>query len=59
MGEVVRTFMPMRMAERYVEILLRDGREEAYKWWKTYPWYPSAEEYEKMNTHMNNILNNL
>lgn len=56
MDEVDRSFMPLRMAHRYVEIYRNKGKAEADVWWNMFHWMPSTEEVKEMQLHINRIL---
>lgn len=55
MGEVDRTFLPIRMAQRYVEMLAKKGKDAADTWWKEYKWFPTTDEMKKMQEHIINL----
>lgn len=56
MGEVDRSMMPLRMAQRYVEVYKKDGKLAAETWWHSFHWMPSQEEVTEMQKHVTQML---
>ena len=57
MGTVERGFMPLRMAQRWVEIYKKDGEDTANMWYSGSRWRPSPEEFQQFNQNINKIVN--